>query len=629
VVDHAIGSKLDLNTGVSLQVAIGVIDMCPQWCGVYGDGTCHSPAPYIDRVQVLRVDVVGPQWDVRDVDLFQDTFATNGTISGTARADAALDVKRVESPSFTPGDSAVVFYLLDPKYVVGTGTNANGLLADPVVSTYNGRHKTKKQVYMYASVWPQGQAAKTGAALSEGPGGQANRYPFMGTIVVNGVTWTKIRMDYTYGSCPFMCDPEFFIEPFVPNRFNVDLNDNLFTPGDTVCYFFRATSADGTNYYSENLGVTSSMAEAAANPMEFTILRRAASTAAATFSTWTARMVLATMSISTARSWALGLADKIDRYDVRGPSSGVSNRLAGRVKSVANQLNACYRTILWDCGPLSVTLGDGTGDPEKTDDYALVNSFLAGLTQRGGVYLCGDDVASVLSGQAGASAVAFQNLYMPFTLINGNHRLAPTSFPISPTIKYWPGRAFSDNFFIFGGCPDINDFDVLGAIATSQVQMSYNTASNTNGAVVSNVSGNAVIMLSGFSFASIRDDELDGILDRAKHIRDILFFLGNTLPSSGVLPSSGDHLAQNYPNPFNPQTTIAYSIKARGYVRLSVYDVGGRLVRMLANEVRPAGAQQVTWDGKDANGTAVASGVYFYRLVAGDFTQTKKMVLLK
>ena len=62
---------------------------------------------------------------------------------------------------------------------------------------------------------------------------------------------------------------------------------------------------------------------------------------------------------------------------------------------------------------------------------------------------------------------------------------------------------------------------------------------------------------------------------------------------------------------------------------LKVYNVAGELVRTLANEARPAGPYTMTWDGRDSNGANVASGVYFYRLVAGDFTQTRKMVLLK
>jgi len=106
--------------------------------------------------------------------------------------------------------------------------------------------------------------------------------------------------------------------------------------------------------------------------------------------------------------------------------------------------------------------------------------------------------------------------------------------------------------------------------------------------------------------------------------------LGDTVgPATGVEPTFQNALLQNYPNPFNPVTTIAFSIRTRGHVGLNVYDVGGRLVRTLANETRAAGAYRVKWDGHDNTGSPVASGVYFYRLIAGSFSQTKKMVLLK
>ena len=63
-------------------------------------------------------------------------------------------------------------------------------------------------------------------------------------------------MDYTYVPCTgWFCDPEFGADPFVPNRFNVDLNDNLFTPGDTILYFFRASSLDGTTYFTDGVSV--------------------------------------------------------------------------------------------------------------------------------------------------------------------------------------------------------------------------------------------------------------------------------------------------------------------------------------------------------------------------------------
>jgi hypothetical protein len=137
-------------------------------------------------------------------------------------------------------------------------------------------------------------------------------------------------------------------------------------------------------------------------------------------------------------------------------------------------------------------------------------------------------------------------------------------------------------------------------------------------------------MLSGFSAAAIRDDETNGISDRAKFIRDMMIItMGSLGPVTGAGPGLSNSLAQNHPNPFNPQTTISFSIAQRGNVRLNVYDVNGALVRTLANETRAAGAYDVTWDGRDDRGRAVASGVYFYKLTAGSFTQTRKMVLLK
>jgi hypothetical protein len=91
--------------------------------------------------------------------------------------------------------------------------------------------------------------------------------------------------------------------------------------------------------------------------------------------------------------------------------------------------------------------------------------------------------------------------------------------------------------------------------------------------------------------------------------------------------SSG--LDQNHPNPFNPQTTIHYTVAAPSRVTVVVYDATGRLVRTLVNEEQTAGARDVAWNGIDDRGQAVASGVYFCKLSAGKFTQTRRMVMLK
>ena len=83
-------------------------------------------------------------------------------------------------------------------------------------------------------------------------------------------------------------------------------------------------------------------------------------------------------------------------------------------------------------------------------------------------------------------------------------------------------------------------------------------------------------------------------------------------------------LSQNYPNPFNPVTSIQYAISSRQFVTLKVYDVLGREVATIVNEEKPAGNYEVKFDGAN-----LASGVYFYRLTAGNFVETKKMILLR
>jgi FlgD Ig-like domain len=88
-------------------------------------------------------------------------------------------------------------------------------------------------------------------------------------------------------------------------------------------------------------------------------------------------------------------------------------------------------------------------------------------------------------------------------------------------------------------------------------------------------------------------------------------------------------LGQNTPNPFNPSTTISFTLPSREQVTVSVYDANGRLVRTLLNESRDFGTHSVTWDGRDDAGSTVGSGVYFYRLTAGKYSESKKMVMLK
>jgi hypothetical protein len=98
--------------------------------------------------------------------------------------------------------------------------------------------------------------------------------------------------------------------------------------------------------------------------------------------------------------------------------------------------------------------------------------------------------------------------------------------------------------------------------------------------------------------------------------------------SSQLVPTSYA-LNQNYPNPFNPSTEISFDLPQASKVDLSIYNVLGQHVRNLVEDQMEAGQHTVTWDGRDNNGNTAASGIYFYRIKANEFTDIRKMTLLK
>ena len=88
-------------------------------------------------------------------------------------------------------------------------------------------------------------------------------------------------------------------------------------------------------------------------------------------------------------------------------------------------------------------------------------------------------------------------------------------------------------------------------------------------------------------------------------------------------------LHQNFPNPFNPITTLRYDLPSDVFVTLTIFDMLGREVAQLINTAQKAGFKSIKWDATDSMGRPVSAGVYLYQIQAGEFVQTKKMVLLK
>jgi C1A family cysteine protease len=118
-----------------------------------------------------------------------------------------------------------------------------------------------------------------------------------------------------------------------------------------------------------------------------------------------------------------------------------------------------------------------------------------------------------------------------------------------------------------------------------------------------------------------------GNAQRTGYVGDVITGHPESLPAPSVPVDYA--LWQNYPNPFNPETTIGYALAQEGPVRLSIFNVTGQEVITLVDGHQTAGFHNTTWAGVDARGNHVSSGLYFCRLQAGEFAETKKMVLLR
>ena len=103
----------------------------------------------------------------------------------------------------------------------------------------------------------------------------------------------------------------------------------------------------------------------------------------------------------------------------------------------------------------------------------------------------------------------------------------------------------------------------------------------------------------------------------------------NTPNPDNTTPELVTMLAGNYPNPFNPETTISFSIKSPAQVNLDIYNLKGQKVRTLVSEKKTAGTHTTVWNGTDDNDKPVSSGVYLYRMQAGEYRSTRKMMLMK
>jgi hypothetical protein len=495
-------------------------------------------------------------------------------------------------------------------------------------------------VYGFVRVDPP-QPSKTAGAFSE----DTFRWPMVdSTVTADGNKWYIVRMDTTF--------TQLNRNGARPDRFCLDLNDNLLTPGDTLWFFFGARNTVGTwSYYFHAPRATDAAGigavlfgpdinVASANAEEMTCLPAVGGSPGADILYVDDFSGRGSQPFFDTAFDQLGILDKVDRFDVRGPSSTVGNSLASRVVDAYQQILPIYKKVIWSSGNLDAgLLGDTQVAAEKSDDYALLFTMLDQSLLDPGVWINGDYNAWEWDGLSTASPTQLRSAYMNFVLTDVDHQ--GVGMPVSPLIVGAPGGAFDnitgpDSMIAYGGCLGINEFDVLQPAGLSQAE-AYYEGNSSYAAILSQTTTNAQgatakMLLSGYSFHYIRDDRPVPVMDRVIHMKKALEFLGNTTNEpTGVDPSFyRNSLSQNRPNPFNPTTTIEFTVKERANVQLRIYNVAGQLVRVLVNDAKtPGEVHTATWDGRNDAGQSVSSGVYFYKLVAGSFVQTKKMVLLK
>ncbi len=599
----------------NIQVQIGVSDMCDAWFIQYGDCAAHTPSPWIDNVRVYRYATVGPQWSYRSLDIFQDNFPGGMDIESYVRADAANDSEDDITLPIDPYDWSV----FDCTSPLAGGLN--------LIDQY-GNGPVDEEVYCHVKATYIGPAPfKTlqlfGTQMLGADADQQARY-----VADDGVQWTimhcpNARSGYGSGTSNDIDD-----------KYMVDFNDSLFSRGYLVEYYFRAVdlSAQSSTLPSE--------AMTGGRMFEFLCLPTLNSDMLYVDDYHGRGTFDGTVQTYFDPAFAAVIPGDVmpDRYDVNSPSSLVSNGPGSRA---TYQHMAPYHKVIWDSGNLnSGTICEGTQHSDKGNDAQLLVDWLMYTEHKVGLWVLGDEVASDLAAlTAGPSALMLRATICGVSVVSdsyynltGGRVAGGVVTPLVTGIGIYSGLSY----YAFAGCPIINSFDVLETTGPGVYSLqlpTFNSLSYYIGISTNQLNAGDYPMRTswvGHSFMYIRNGN-NGTLARNEMVKKTWQFFENDVDedvTDADVPAVYT-LAQNYPNPFNPSTTIKFDMPVKGHVSLKIYNVAGQLVRTLTNEVWEAGNHSKSWNGTNDLGSSVASGVYFYKLNAGDYESTKKMILLR
>ncbi len=259
--------------------------------------------------------------------------------------------------------------------------------------------------------------------------------------------------------------------------------------------------------------------------------------------------------------------------------------------------------------------GDATSDIMSEDE----EDALIGLLQGGGrFFLSGQNIIESIDGGALTTHIGIG--HEGNTVEHYIQTIAGTSL----------GDAIDGDIFTTGPEPPVNQNsqDLL----SSGLSAALYGGVDGDRALVSWGAGGALAVIAGFGLEGVHDD-FPGSASREVVMAAVLDYLdglvsvedGGTLPG----PVRRTMLSQNHPNPFNPSTLIRFALVETADVLLGVYDARGNRIATLVDGTKEAGQHAIRWDGRNLSGLPVASGVYFYRLETGNWSSTRRMVLVK
>jgi hypothetical protein len=606
-------------TTEQVQVALCVVNLCgfyPGSCGVP-----NSVTPYFDNV-TFGVFECGdaPLVSIQECDYWQDQFAQDGTLDPTSTADTrtARNSCAAESPPVADfGDWLVCIGYDDDMEVY--------------------------LVFRLAKV---------------GPGQDVESHDFFESwfpTVTTGA-WQEARMDTLQsGGLPALgswMSTFHELDPRFPGSQGVEiLPDDLFVPGTRVEYFLKAKYTGSMDYYllpdttggvCEEFEVLPMMRDDSGGGVEWPSLivvdhfgqrgnggernsdriGRHLATHGVAFDTYS--------KLAPASLQGNGIG-RTDPYEGRSHPGATLDQLLGYEHCILNT-------------------GSIYGGCVEEQDVALLTNWLMDTTNvelSRFLWLSGDWACSEIASTPWG--LAFLDTVMCADLYDDSYSDDFSDYTYClPVAGLGGGRiecGETESYVVReNGCDRKLDVIVLsGSTSCSAVaEVEYDSQSPSAVAAISNVfsAGNVnyKTLVEGYDFCLARNSGSQGPPECASDdfvaswLACVLNWAADAnigVTDPGIPPARVTSLSQSFPNPMNPTASINFSIGTRGKVMLRIFDVSGRVMRTLVDEVKAVGRYSVIWDGKNDHGKQVGSGVFFYQLEAPGFTSAKKIVILK